>query len=67
MFERTAEEFEIWRSQFVTSKRDKMGLRYKPMITLFFTIRDSTPFPILNHRQDPAMIIILTEEVINGR
>ena len=24
MFELTAEEFEIWRSQFVTSKRDKI-------------------------------------------
>jgi hypothetical protein len=31
MFELTAEEFEVWRSQFVTSKSDKMGLRYKPM------------------------------------
>jgi hypothetical protein len=25
------EEFEDWRSQFVTSNSDKMGLRYKPM------------------------------------
>ena len=25
------EEFENWRSQFVTSNSDKMGLRYKPM------------------------------------
>ena len=24
-------EFEDWRSQFVTSKSDRMGLRYKPM------------------------------------
>ncbi|MBC8459812.1 MAG: ORF6N domain-containing protein [Deltaproteobacteria bacterium] len=31
MFELTKEEFENWRSQFVTSNRDKMGLRYKPM------------------------------------
>ena len=31
MFELTTKEFEIWRSQFVTSKSDKMGLRYKPM------------------------------------
>ena len=31
MFEMTNTEFEDWRSQFVTSKRDKMGLRYKPM------------------------------------
>jgi hypothetical protein len=31
MFELTKEEFEDWRSQFVTSNRDKMGLRYKPM------------------------------------
>ena len=30
MFEMTKEEFEIWRSQFVTSKSDKMGLRYAP-------------------------------------
>lgn len=31
MFELSKEEFEDWRSQFVTSNRDKMGLRYKPM------------------------------------
>jgi len=31
MFEMTKTEFEDWRSQFVTSKNDKMGLRYKPM------------------------------------
>ncbi len=32
MFELTANEFEIWRSQIVTSKGDKIGLRYKPMV-----------------------------------
>jgi len=31
MFELSKEEFEHWRSQFVTSNSDKMGLRYKPM------------------------------------
>ena len=31
MFELTKEKFENWRSQFVTSNGDKMGLRYKPM------------------------------------
>jgi hypothetical protein len=31
MFELTKEEFRNWRSQFVTSHRDKMGLRYSPM------------------------------------
>jgi hypothetical protein len=31
MFELSKEEFEKWRSQFVTSNADKMGLRYKPM------------------------------------
>ena len=30
MFELDAEEFENWRSQFVISKSDKMGLRYRP-------------------------------------
>ena len=30
MFEMTKEELEIWRSQFVTSKSDKKGLRYAP-------------------------------------
>jgi hypothetical protein len=30
MFEMTEEEFNNWRSQFVTSNSDKMGLRYKP-------------------------------------
>ena len=31
MFELTKEEFKNWRSQIVTSKSDKMGLRYPPM------------------------------------
>ncbi|KVV13458.1 ORF6N domain-containing protein [Flavobacterium sp. TAB 87] len=31
MFELTKLEFENWRSQFVTSNSDKMGLRYAPM------------------------------------
>ena len=30
MFELTQEEFQNWRSQFVTSKADKTGLRYPP-------------------------------------
>jgi len=32
MFELTKCEFIKWRSQFVTSKSDKMGLRYNPMV-----------------------------------
>ena len=31
MFELTDGEFQDWRSQFLTSKGDRMGLRYKPM------------------------------------
>ena len=31
MFVLTAEEFKNWRSQFVTSNSDRMGLRYPPM------------------------------------
>jgi len=31
MFELTKEEFKNWRSQFVTSKSDRTGLRYSPM------------------------------------
>jgi hypothetical protein len=31
MLELSKEEFENWRSQFVTSNRDRMGLRYRPM------------------------------------
>lgn len=31
MFELTKEELENWRSQFVTSNEDKMGLRHPPM------------------------------------
>ena len=31
MFALSKEEFENWRSQFVTSNSDKMGLRYAPM------------------------------------
>jgi ORF6N domain len=30
MFEMNQQEFENWRSQFVTSKEDKQGLRYAP-------------------------------------
>lgn len=30
MFEMNQQEFEAWRSQFVTSKEDKQGLRYAP-------------------------------------
>lgn len=30
MFEMTKEELENWRSQFVTSKEDRQGLRYMP-------------------------------------
>jgi hypothetical protein len=32
MFELTKVEFENWRSQFVTSNSDRMGLRYSPMV-----------------------------------
>ncbi len=31
MFELTKDEFAVWRSQFVTSNSDRMGLRYSPM------------------------------------
>jgi len=31
MFELAKDEFQNWRSQFVTSNRDKMGLRHNPM------------------------------------
>jgi hypothetical protein len=31
MFELTKQEFKDWRSQFVISNSDKMGLRYRPM------------------------------------
>ncbi len=42
MFEMTENEFEDWRSQFVTSKSDRMGLRYKPMA---FTEQGVTMLP----------------------
>ncbi|MES2131014.1 MAG: ORF6N domain-containing protein [Bacteroidota bacterium] len=32
MFELTKTELENWRSQFVTSNSDKMGLRYMPYV-----------------------------------
>ena len=32
MFELTKDEFANWRSQFVTSNSDRMGLRYLPMV-----------------------------------
>ncbi|WP_293874355.1 ORF6N domain-containing protein [Flavobacterium sp.] len=32
MFELDITEFENWRSQFVTSNSEKMGLRYLPMV-----------------------------------
>ena len=45
MFELTAEEFEVWRSQFMTSKRDRIGLRYKPVA---FTEQGVSMFTPLN-------------------
>ena len=45
MFELTKEEFENWRSQFVTSKADKIGLRYRPMV---FTEQGVAMFTPLN-------------------
>jgi len=45
MFEMTENEFEDWRSQFATSKSDKMGLRYKPMA---FTEQGVAMFTLLN-------------------
>jgi hypothetical protein len=35
MFELTEQEFKDWRSQFVTSNDDKMGLRYAPFAPQF--------------------------------
>jgi hypothetical protein len=35
MFEMTEKEFQIWRSQFVTSKSDIIGLRYAPSTQIF--------------------------------
>lgn len=32
MFELSKEEFQNWRSQFVTSRKDRIGLRYSPMV-----------------------------------
>ena len=32
MFQMTKQEFEVWRSQFVTSKGDKKGLRRPPYV-----------------------------------
>jgi len=32
MFQMTKEEFENWKSQFVTSNSDKMGLRKRPLV-----------------------------------
>ena len=42
MFELTKEEFENWRSQFVTSNSDKMGLRYKPMAFTEWLLKGSS-------------------------
>jgi hypothetical protein len=47
MFELTKEEFRNWRSQFVTSNRDKMGLRYSPMA---FTEQGVAMFTPLNSK-----------------
>jgi len=44
MFELSKEEFEDWRSQFVTSNSAKMGLRYKPMAFTEQGVAMFTPF-----------------------
>jgi hypothetical protein len=44
MFELTKDEFENWRSQFVTSSGDKMGLRYAPIAFTEHGVAMFTPF-----------------------
>jgi hypothetical protein len=46
MFELTKDEFENWRSQFVTSSGDKMGLRYAIIGAGSVLTRDVPPFSI---------------------
>jgi hypothetical protein len=53
MFELSKSEFMNWRSQFVTSNRDKMGLRYSPMLfteqgvaMLFSVLRSKTAIQV---------------------
>jgi len=41
MFELSKSEFANWRSQFATSKRNKIGLKYSPMA--FTEQRGPTP------------------------
>lgn len=53
MFEMSTDEFEIWRSQFVNSKNDRGGMRYKPFC---FTEQGVTMLScILNSRKAIAV------------
>jgi len=52
MFELSTEEFTNWRSQIVTSNRDKMGLRYSPMAFTLHTLHLSSSLP----REMPLII-----------
>jgi hypothetical protein len=44
MFELTGQEFKDWRSQFVTSNKDRMGLRYALMHLLKMALHNYQQF-----------------------
>lgn len=60
MFQLSKEEFDIWRSQFVTSKADKKGLRYAPYA---FTEQGVAMLPAVLHSAKAVKISI---EIMNA-
>lgn len=56
MFEMTEEELENWRSQFVTSKQDRQGLRYPPFC---FTEQGATMLSCLLNSASAILVNIL--------
>ena len=55
MFEMKPQEFEIWRSQFVTSTSDQRGLRYAPFC---FTEQGMTMLSCLLNSQRAIIVNI---------
>ena len=56
MFEMTGEELDNWRSQFVTSKQDRQGLRYAPFC---FTEQGATMLSCLLNSERAISVNIL--------
>lgn len=65
MFEMTKEEFENWRSQFVTSKSEMMGLRYAPFC--FTNIGVTQLSTVLKSKKAILINLQIMREIVDTR